>query len=204
MTGLEFVSALIGQVIWPAFILVLILLLKEPIKQLAVSPRLTRFKVGPGGLEADFKQELTQVEKELELEPPVNPGDQPKRVETAASDFREEMERLAAVAPRAVVLESFVRLESLLRSSVEVPNDKRGPRFLPMRTLGRVATEQGILTKREASVLDELTYLRNRVAHESDEQISEEAAIRYAEAVSDVAIAVNVALGKTHLDGPPL
>jgi len=213
VTGLESLSATIGQLIWPILIVIVVLLLKEPIKQLAASPRLKRVKVGPGGLEAEFNLELAQVERELESEPTppeVDDGtppaelEAPKHDENPAADFRLEMERLAEVAPRAVVLESFVRLESLLRNSVDAPEGERGPRFLPLRTLGRVAVEQGLLTKREASVLDELSYLRNRVAHESDEQISQEVAIRYADAVSDVAVAVNLALGRTHLDGPPL
>jgi hypothetical protein len=203
MTGLEFLSATIGQLIWPVLVVIVVLLLKEPIKQLLASPRLKRVKVGPGGLEAEFNEELQQVERELEGGPP--PAiEAPKRVEVAATDFKDEMERLAEVAPRAVVLESFVRLESLLRNSIDTPDHERGPRFLPIRTLGRVAVDQGLLTTREASVLDELAYLRNRVAHEPEEQISQEAAIRYAEAVSEVAVAVNLALGKTHLDGPPL
>jgi hypothetical protein len=204
VTGLEFLSATIGQLIWPLLIVVVVLILREPIKKMANSPRLKRLKVGPSGLEADFNEELTQVQKELEAELSPAELESPRRVEAAAADFRQEMERLAEVAPRAVVMESFVRLESLLRNSIDAPDGQLGPRFVPMRTLGRLAVDQQILTKREASVLDELAYLRNRVAHESEEQISQEAAIRYADAVSDVAIAVNLALGRTHLDGPAL
>ena len=204
MTGLEFLSATIGQLVWPIVVVVLVLLLKEPIKKIAASPRLTRVKVGPSGLEAEFKQELDEVERELESGPAENEVEPPANVEAAGSDFRLEMERLAAVAPRSVVLESFVRLESFLRNSIDVPDGERGPRFVPMRTLGRIAVEQGLLTSNEASVLDELTYLRNRVAHEADETLSQEAAIRYAEAVWDVAVAAHLAQGKTHRDGPPL
>ncbi|HEX5199785.1 MAG TPA: hypothetical protein VFW27_07570, partial [Actinoplanes sp.] len=66
MTWLEFLSATIGQLIWPMLIVVLVLILKEPIKKLASSPRLKKIKAGPGGLELELDQELDKAQKELE------------------------------------------------------------------------------------------------------------------------------------------
>jgi hypothetical protein len=205
VTGLEFASATIGQFVWPVFIIVVVLLLREPIKQLMVNPRLMRVKGGPGGLELELREDLDQAEKKLETVPTTHEIEPKKADEDTAHDFIAEMERLAHVAPRAVVLESHARLERLLRNSVDVPaGDDRRPRYLSMRTLTRAAAMQGLLSDREASVLDELTYMRNRVAHEPDEVISLESARRYAELSAEVAIAVCTARGETRLDGPML
>lgn len=205
VTGLEFLSATIGQLVWPVLIAVVVLLLKEPIKQLAANPRLKRVKAGPGGLELELRDELDQAEKELESGAETAELAGPKTEDGTALDFIAEMSRLASVAPRAVVLESHARLEGLLRNRVDVPSDDdRRPRYLSMRTLTRAATSQGLLTKQEAAVLDELTFLRNRVAHEPDEEISKGTALRYAELSAEVAMAVRLARGATYLEGPML
>lgn len=113
VTGLEFASATLGQFAWPVFVIVVVLLLREPIKQLMVNPRLLRVKAGPGGLELELREDLDQAEKQLETVP-TTPELEPKKAdEDAAHDFIAEMERLAQVAPRAVVLESHTRLECL-------------------------------------------------------------------------------------------
>jgi len=205
VTWLEFLSATIGQLIWPIFVLVVVLLLKEPIKQLASNPRLKRVKAGPGGLEVELRDELEQAAKELE---PAANTPAPKAStadESVRMDFMAEMTRLAAVSPRSVVLESHAQLEKLLRNSVDAPTgDDRRPRYLSMRTLTRAATKQGLLTQQEAGALDELTFLRNRVAHEPDEEITKETALRYAELSAELALAVRLGMGESHRDGPTL
>lgn len=205
MTRLEFLSATVGQLIWPILILVLVLLLRAPIKNLISSPDLRRVKAGPAGLELEFERELAKAQDEL-----TGGSDTPSMaIESAegqvAAEFMDEMRALAAVQPRAVVMESHSRLEKLLRDSVDMPTDDRpGGRYLSMRSLTRAATEQEILAPSEAHVLDELTDLRNRIAHEPDVRLSSELAIRYAELAVQVAVALRLARGKTAADGPPL
>ena len=205
MTWLEFVSATIGQLVWPAFIVVLVLLLKEPIKSLMASPGLRRVKAGPGGIEVEIDRTLDQAKRELNQghvgQPRALPSPEEQKV---AADFTEEMRQLAQIQPRAVVMESHTRLEHLLRRLVDVPLDDRGrrPGFTNMRTLGRLAVQQGLLPDNEAVVLDELAVVRNAVAHSSDEVISFERAIEYAELVRQLAISLSLATGRSSLDGP--
>lgn len=204
MTWLEFASATIGQLVWPLLIVVLVLVLKEPIKKLIDSPRLARLKAGPTGVEVEFKEELRDAEKQL-LEAGHDKQIEPSLADdTIARDFLTEMNRLAAVSPRAVVMETHARLEKLLRESVDV-NGARSVPFINMRALTRAAVEQGVLTPPESSVLYELSYLRNRVAHGADDEvITSETALRYAEIAAQVAIAIRLSQGKTIADGPPL
>lgn len=207
MTWLEFVSATLGQLIWPAFIVVLVLILKEPIGSLMASPGLRRVKAGPGGIELEIDRTLEEAKREFDQgqlgPPPKLPTPEEQQV---AADFSEEMRQLAHIQPRAVVMESHTRLEHLLRRVVDVPRDNRGqrPGFLNLRALGRLAVQQGLLPENEASVLDELAVVRNAVAHSSDEVISFERAIEYAELVKQLAISLSLATGTTGLDSPPI
>jgi hypothetical protein len=200
VTWLEFLSATIGQLIWPTLVVVVLLAFKKPIQQLASNPRLKRLKAGPGGLELELRDELKQTAKELEPAATLGQG-ATIASETVTRDFMAEMSRLASVSPRSVVLESHARLEKLLRNSVDVPpGDDRRPRYLSVRTLGRVAVSQGLLTQQEASAVEELSFLRNRVAHEPDEQITTGTALRYAELSAELALAIRQALGDTNPD----
>jgi hypothetical protein len=205
VTGLEFLSATIGQLVWPLLIVTLILILKEPLKRLAVSPRLAKLKAGPSGIELEFNEELRDVERELQeqrdettIEPRPSDG-------AIASEFLKEMTRLAEVSPRSVVMETHVRLEKLIRDSVDVQDiAENSAKFISMRNLARLARQQSLVTKAEASVLDELTYLRNRIAHEPDEVITSDTALKYAELATQIAIAIRISSGQTALDSPPL
>lgn len=207
VTWLEFVSATLGQLVWPALIVVLVLILKEPIRSLMTSPGLRRVKAGPAGIELEIDRTLEEAKRELDQgqlgPPPKLPTPEEQQL---AADFSEEMRQLAEIQPRAVVMESHTRLEHLLRRLVDVPRDHRGqrPGFLNLRALGRLAVEQGLLTENEASALDELAVVRNAVAHSSDQVISFERALEYAELVKQLAISLAVATGEAGLDRSPI
>lgn len=204
MTGLEFLSATVGQLVWPLLVLLLLFMHRGQIRAVASSPRLARLKAGPGGVELEFREELSEAEKELES------GGGLKAIEAAptdraeASDFISEMMRLAEVSPRSVVLETHARLEKLLRQSVEIPAGSRPAKYLSMRGLTRAALKQNLLATSEASVMDELTFLRNRVAHEPDHAITAADALRYADLGTQVAMSIRLARGQTTEDGAAL
>jgi hypothetical protein len=206
VTGLEFLSATIGQLIWPVFILVFVLVLREPIKTLAASPRLSKLKAGPSGVEVEFREELGEVQKELaESAKPKGTEHNVGVDKSGLDDFLAEMARLAAVSPRSVVMEAHARLEALLRDAVG-PHTRDGgsPRGLGMRALIREAVRQKWLSQEEASALEELAYLRNRVAHEPDTAITTDTALWYANLSAEVATAIHHASGRTTADGPYL
>lgn len=179
-------SATIGQFIWPVFIVILVVLLKEQIKEVLKDPRLKRMKGGPGGFEIEFNNELDNVEKDLnkaaEVKTPELVAPEPV-ASRDMSNFREEIERLAEVSPRSAVLESHVLLEQLLRGAVGYKSNN----FVNMRRLIKEAAEDGIVSSGEASALMELSHLRNRVAHQPDEPVSFETAMRYAEFAAEIA-----------------
>ena len=204
MTVLQFISATIGQLVWPVLVLLVVLVLREPIKNLAASPRLKTLKAGPGGIEVEFREELGDVQKEL-TDSSTSEGEEPVYVDKSGlDDFRAEMTRLAEVSPRSVVMESHARLERFLREGVKRNAGATQPRVTGMRSLIRTAHEQGWLSPSRATAMQELAYLRNRVAHEPDEVITTDTALWYANVVAELAAELENVSGWTTADGPYL
>ena len=202
MEWLEFAARLTEALAWPLAALAGILLLRQPLSRLLSSQRVKRLKAGPGGVELEYwdaaveeaKNELAaDVRRERTLPKVVGAPEE----EVAGRPFREEMRTLARIAPRAVVLESFSRLEQLLRTElgVEVAPSRSG--FVSIRTLGRLAEERRLLTPRERAVLEDLIPLRNAAAHSAADDLDEARAIEFSELVRQLIIAVLLAQGKT-------
>lgn len=209
MDGLEFASATIGQLAWPALLVTLGLSFRKPIRE-AVSSRLTRLKAGPAGLQLEFKEDLEEA-RELVESGQKDSGSSDSEVPSGPagetpSDFIDEMTDLARVSPRAVVLESHTRLEKLLRDALghELRAKKRGGPIYSMNTLNRVAMMEELITPQESRALHELTSLRNRVAHEPDHVISESDALGYAELVRKIAVSIRRSQGITSSTEDPI
>lgn len=67
MGWLEFIASLVSSLAWPAVIIVLVILLKEPISKLLTSRPMKRIKAGPGGLEIEYvDQALADARQELD------------------------------------------------------------------------------------------------------------------------------------------
>ncbi len=201
MAWLQFVDDLVGHVVWPVAVIILILLFRGNISSLLSSPRLTKIKAGP--MEVEFKQELEDVKQDLDIAKSTGAmnAEVNKRAE---SEFRQEMIRLAKVSPRSVVMESHARLEQFLRRSVVSSETNKRPDRVGMSSLRDAAISQGLLTISEGFALRELTYLRNRIAHEPDQAVSASTALEYAEVVVQIVLAMRLASGKTELDGEVL
>ncbi|WP_143101951.1 hypothetical protein [Amycolatopsis marina] len=114
-----------------------------------------------------------------------------------------EMKQLAQVSPRAAILESFARLEKTLREIVEMgPENEKGRHFTSARELARRAADQGFLTPSELSAFDDVSVLRNTVAHRRDTDIDTDRALEYTALVRQLIIALALAKGRTIADGP--
>jgi hypothetical protein len=154
---------------------------------------LKTFEAGPSGvkLEYFFDEKLEEARNELEearTERPElsNEVPVPSPVEAATSyDFMEEMKQLAEVAPSAVILESFSRLERVLRETFEKePGDGRAPRRpVTARQLVHQAVTRGTLSPSEAAAFDDVAVLRNVVAHGGTTDLDAARALSYASLV---------------------
>lgn len=192
MGALEFISSLVGSLVWPATVTVLAFILRRPLGKMLTEKPLKTFEAGPSGVKLEyFDEKLEEARNELEearTERPELPPEVPvpSPVEAATSDdFMEEMKQLAEVAPSAVIMESFSRLERVLRETFEKePDDGRTPRRpVTARQLVHQAVKHGMLSPSEAAAFDDVAVLRNLVAHSGTTDLDAARALSYASLV---------------------
>jgi hypothetical protein len=206
MDWLELLSSTIHALIWAAAVVLIVYILRREIETVLGSDRLRRLKAGTSGLEIEFERDLEKAEKQL----PSAPGEVLKELPSAdaeqlARDFLTEMNDLAAVSPRSVVLESHARLERLLRRCWAADQgDRDFDTPVSMRTLGRFAMSKGYLNPAEVDVLNALNDLRNRVVHHGETVIAPESARRYAALALDLAVSIRSNTGQAALPGAEL
>lgn len=102
------------------------------------------------------------------------------------------MKSIAAISPRAAVTESHARLEGFLREALIAngAGEEIRERYRSATFLLQHARKLGLLSSEFANIASQLTGVRNQVAHEPDQQISGETALRYVELVADVIAAI--------------
>lgn len=184
VSGLEFASVTIGQLVWPIILVVFGLILREPIKKLFEASEVKSVKAGPSGIEIAFERRVIEVEEEFGGAVYSRLG---TKADIAASeDFRAQMAAVVALSPRAAVLESYARLEHQLREALP-PTDEPP---ITMSDMTEFAVDEGLLGFRDAMVLRELTTLRNSIAHDSEATITSDAARRYARLAADTVDAI--------------
>src|ERR1035441_8526007 len=180
---LQFIASIIGSVAWPAVACALVFILRRPLTDMLQRGRLKRLKAGPSGLEVeDFDEKLQEARAELgdipaEQVESLSSPTAPTSGQVARDDFLDEMKQLAEVAPSVVVLESFARLERVLRDAVEPDPQVRG-RPASVVALARQAAEQGLITESEFAAFKDVTVLRNVVAHTSTVNLDAERALK--------------------------
>lgn len=210
MDGFQFVSAVIGSLAWPVAIIVLVLLLRRPLVKMLSERPVKLFEAGPTGVKVEyFDEKIEEARSELE-EARAERGDlkgaAPAPFDTSAArdDFMYEMEQLAKVSPSAVILESFARLERVLREALEPqsPGNHAPGRLSSIRQLARQAVDQRLIAPSELAALDDVTVLRNVVAHRRAVELDEERALAYASLIRQLIISVSLARGQTMNNGP--
>ncbi|WP_215547118.1 hypothetical protein [Amycolatopsis sp. CA-230715] len=204
MGWLDFISAILGHIAWPALLLFLILYFRKPLLGISTSlletltsREISKFELGAGGVKFEFGETLRDTEKKIEdikkeTHAEVEELDEKNR-------FIDEMKRLAVISPEAAILDAWSRLEAKLNESYRLRTRGAEPPpgnypFIAARTL---------LPSSEFAVLKNLNDMRGSIAHRRDDQtVSESEAVRYAEMVFQVAVSITLAHGKTTLDGP--
>jgi hypothetical protein len=123
---LEFMSSILSALAWPIAIILIVLILKRPIRHLLL--RLETLK-GPG-VEATFERQVDEAKDEVFSAvagtPPVQ-GSEESRHERLEVD---DLLQLADVSPRAAILEAWQRVETALaeaavRLKLDLPSNMR-------------------------------------------------------------------------------
>ncbi len=170
MDTLTFIIELIQILIWPVTVLVIFLLLRSQIEQLF--PSLQRFSYG--GLELDFSRQVQELSLRARQSLPAPAANSDLQAE------RQHLIDLAAVSPRAAVLEGWLQVEraaldAAKRHSLNLPSrEARSPLLL-----GQALEDASIISDNTTAIYHRLRNLRNIAAHANQFLIDPDLAIEY-------------------------
>lgn len=162
----EQVTNLIDTLAWPLVALIIIVMLRDPIK--ALLPNVEKFKYKD--VEIKFREGLNQVRKEA----------QEAQIEVQAEVGEDsEFYKLVEASPSSAIFKSWKDLEATARKKVELlaPNETsyKNPLQRPIDYLEYM----GALKPSTVRAIRELRELRNQVAHFSNIRISKADAFEY-------------------------
>lgn len=179
MDSLTFIAELVKALAWPATIVILVVLVRHPLRGLI--PLLTRFKYKDLELEFGRKVEELQALVAVELPDPAPPALPPAPPEPIAT--------LAEVSPRAAVLEAWRKLEvtavQRVRRKISAAGGDPG-KVRPHEALRELQKDE-TLGHTAAELLPVLRELRNRAAHAPEFALSSESALNYAAVTGRIA-----------------
>jgi len=171
MSGLEFLSSIIGALAWPAALGTMVWALREEVKAL-LSRELKSLRLGRLELEY-FDSRFAKLKSN------------PRIVEASSTGggkvgLVEELSSLAEVSPRTAVLEAYARLLGVIRQLVEtVDSEKTSRTRLETAPLVAAALDQGVLDADGAKVVETLSIMRHIAAHGSGLRPSQEEAVDF-------------------------
>jgi hypothetical protein len=187
MDRFTFIDHMVGHLLWPIVVLLVVLLFRRPLQERM--PNLTKFRAGPGGVEAEFGQVLQRSDQAMAAEPMPAPTDE-------IAEDRNRLERIAAISPRAAVLEAFTLVDSALKERLREVGVTGAD--LQMRSTQAIimAENLGLLGETEVTVWNNLRALSNTARQQPELEIGREPASEYIRLSSGLRSAIEKAVPK--------
>lgn len=177
---LDFLASAIGSIAWPALVIGIALLFRKPIIKL-----IGRMKsVEAGGAKAEFSEEVQDLATNAKKIEPANP-----EVAKANDPRLQSLLAQAATSPTGAIVEAWKDVEtaaSMLvnRAMMTMPRQvvatwQEQHRKTTTLNTHRLLRQYDLLPKAEMSTYEELRVLRNKVAHETDLDVTPLTAAQY-------------------------
>jgi hypothetical protein len=174
MDVLTFTTEVIKSIAWPALILIVIIIFRNPILKLI--PLLTRLKY------KDFEIEFSSQVKELKSMAEIILPDADKRTAYAKAAENMEIYKLAEASPRLAILKSWQILESEVNKiAIEEIKDEKGhvSGQIPPKIALRLFQNSGKREKSVVSLIRDMYSLKDQAAIAPENTLSPESAIDY-------------------------
>ncbi|MDF9904524.1 UNVERIFIED_ORG: hypothetical protein OKW15_002480 [Pseudomonas reinekei] len=171
MDWMQFVSSLVSSLAWPAAVVTVVCLLKNPI--LGLIPKIRSFRYGE--LHVDLTEALQSLQEEL----PATPS-KPNELTDALQVKLSVPLQIAAVSPRAGMIAAWLEVEGALNTVLKREGLDSTPHELPRTKLEKL---------RDAGYVNGPTYravlrtfkLRNEAVHMLDREIPYDDAVAMAD-----------------------
>lgn len=170
MNWLEFISSIISALAWPIAALVLVAILREPLKGLV--PLLQRMKYKD--FEMEFGRKLAAAREESTVENET-------MITTALTPEETRIIELARVSPRAAVTEAWRWVElASLDAAQKLLGEKFRNKTFTYKAIRKLEQDERI-DRGAVLLMRDLRSLRNDAVHSPEFAISSDAALEYAQ-----------------------
>lgn len=182
---LTFIAKLVEFLGWPVAAVVLVVLLRNELKQLL--PHVKKLKAGP--VEAEFEREVKELQKEAGTTPKLLPA--PGHL----SPERQLLLQLVQVNPRLAILEAWRGIEQAADRVVQdkalyVSERDVRSQFAVIRAIGKAE----LLSQEDFALFHDLRSLRNQATHATDFSPTTDAALSYIELAAHLRAALERAV----------
>ncbi len=180
MDWLTFIAELVKALAWPSAAILAVFLLRQPL--LKTLRELKRLKWKDVEVEFDKAVEQVKIEAQKTLPAPSAPFRKPE-----LQDMETRLLSLVEISPKAAVLDAWVQVEkeiSLLLKRRSIPIDMT-PRINLLQMADLVRRHE-LLDDHGFWLFNSLRQLRNRAAHEHEEEITEDGALSFISMASDL------------------
>jgi len=178
----EIAASLLASLAWPIVVVVLVIVFRKPIKDLAShDPRrrpLRRAKLGPVEVEWDSLEEAR-------TEAAAEKADEPAPTPDISSGKLGDLLALAEQHPTAAVILAAKKVEHALARALR-SNNIEPARSYAMIELVRTARMNGLISDGTEKVLNSLRTLRNQVLHLEDASVTPARAVDYVTTVEEI------------------
>ncbi len=167
MDLLQFISNTIESIIWPFTIFLLVIILKNPLKELLNSLTHLKYK----NLEMDF-QRLMDTAVNL---PPSNPPVQQPAITDQAiyNSFENQLSDITQTSPSAAILLGWTGVETAMSSTVaRLSISPDSPSYRSPKHNLDMLDQHANLPIEVAHTIDEMRMLRNKVAHDEKHRLN--------------------------------
>ena len=174
---MEFVASLVGSLAWPIAVVVLVIVFRPVLSQLA-SGGVRRWKAGPAGVEVEYwDHEKLEVTEAIRKQVPA--GAKIPALPAGESTI-DDLTEIAQSTPRAAVVEAFIRIESELTQILKGAGLLADARPMGARQLALMALDHDLITAESANAIEGLAVMRNLAVHGGDDgQLDQQRAIEY-------------------------
>jgi hypothetical protein len=173
---MEFVASLVASLAGPVAVVVLVVVFRPVLAQLAAGG-VRRWKAGPAGVEVEYwDRETSEVKASIGQQVPAGEAPLP------GGSLSEELAEVVTVAPSAAVLEAFSRIEAELRRIITgagvVPEEQLSR--MSARQLSLLGLEHDLITPESANAIEGLAVMRNLAAHgQANTQLDQTRALEF-------------------------
>jgi hypothetical protein len=150
------VASLVQSLAWPAVVAVAVIVLHKPIGAV-LAQGIRHVKAGP--VEVEFDRLQAEVREDLARSPELAEA----QVPAPAASLREELSRLAEIAPGAAVVTAYNRIEDRLAEILDSPGAPPHS-GLSGWTLTKMARQRDLISDETVAAIDAMSVLRDLAA----------------------------------------